>query len=355
MPSAPAGADHKVGSVAYDGWWNRANVGLPVPAPSTVPANAIAVGATGGNADKAAGVSLDLVPPSGSRVTTYEVTLAESNDSNANSNTGAVVLTVCPISAPWSSMKNGSWSALPPADCNLASVTIQAKDARDARDPANIVWHLDVTPIGQVWADGAAAYGLLITEGVTDTSAFQVSWLDSTAGRSTVTLDTAAPKPSGGGTGPAAGPPPPATAAPAGGGGGGGPASPTTAAPRPASPPGPTPLPSSAPVTTSPRPATPVTVSTAAPAGGSPVAASPTTAASSGAAVGAELPAVPASGTLPWWLVLLVPAVLAGAVVTGMTLGPEGRPRAFVRQGGVSRALARRAAHAHAHVPPSPT
>jgi len=351
-PVGPAGAGESRGTATQDGWWNRVQGpadgepdGNPVrplvpaiPKPPNVPADAIAVGATAGQADKVAAVGIDLSLADGASVDGLVLRLKEAEGNGANFGADKAKVVACPATGPWGPGQNAAWRDRPVADCGLGS-------AEGTRGDDGI-WTFDLVAIGRLWADPTAALAangvVLAVDPASSPPSVQISWLNVDSGEVAVELTATPPGPA---------------ATPAGG------------APADA-----------APVAAEAAPAAPSVVTAAAasgafPSGGAtaePFASSfgsgtagamtPTGIDSTGAAETgspAEVALNPAPGGAPpvlqarpavdFWehvpapTALLVPVALALAVLVGMALGPAGRPSpVFRREGGLSRALARR-------------
>lgn len=336
------------------GWWNRLQgpaegepdgnpirpLAPPVPKPPTVPADAIATSAGGGQVDKVAAVGIDLVLAPGDSVDGLVLRLHESPAGGANVGADKAKVTACPATAPWGPGQNAAWRERPPADCRLGSAAgVRADDG---------TWMFDLTAIARRWADPArpaAPDGVVLSvDPAGSPSPVQVSWLDVDSGHVAVDLATTPGPPTAAGADAGPVPPPePATAAapPAGTGA----ALSDTATD---------------------------TRALAAPSGGvwrDPLGLAtgqPTFAAKPAGPDAAGAPADPAAVALPdgpapnrpvlparravdFWehvpgpTAVLFPITAGLAVLIGLVLGPAGRPApVFRREGGLSRALARR-------------
>ena len=330
--------------VIQDGWWNRLQgpqegepPGNPLrpaiprlPAPPTVPADSIAVGASAGQVDKVAAVGIDVLAPLGGTVDSMTLRLKQSPANGSNVNADMAKVSACPVTNPWGPDKNANWADRPQADCNLAKVEGQRAETE---------WTFDLTPLGSFWVDPASGVlpnGVLLqVEPVP--GVVQVSWIGFDAGGIALEVVASAPPESG--------------------------AFDSS---------------SSDSVSTFPTTTTEETTFTATETGlglddGSSSfsgdsstfsgqtgldAAAPTE--STGAAAPTAPPATtsggPSSlkarpvkvwGNLPAPTVLLLPTVLGLALLVGWALGPTGQPLpAHSREGGLSRALARRRAGA---------
>jgi hypothetical protein len=340
------------------GWWNRLQgsmegepPGNPVrplipafPAPPTVPGDAIAAGASGGQPDKVAAVGIEVAVPTAGHVDALTLRLTESPAQSANTNAATAKVLACPATVPWGANKNSSWVDRPKSDCGLGQA--EGKRAADG------TWTFDLTALAGLWADPVAPlaqYGVVLAlDPAASPGVTQVSWLDVDTGKVAVDLLASGP------TGPA----PPAAPAESPSGG------PTSAA---------SPAPDGAMV------AVPVAEGSGAARGSAELAFSdplafptgqPVYAPISSPAVGSgtELstapdasvpvilsPARPLGRTLrarpvvglgdevPATTLLLVPIALGLALLIGLVLGPTGRPLpVWKRAGGLSRALDRR-------------
>ena len=356
-PALPASAAESRSAATQDGWWNRFQgpvegepEGNPirplapaVPKPPNVPADAIAVGVTAGQVDKIAAVGIDVLLADGATLAGLTLRLKESASNGANLGADKVKVTACPATTPWGPGQNAAWRDRPTADCGLAA----AEGAR----AADGMWTFDLGAIGRLWADPVApmpAYGVVLSiDPASAPSAAQVSWVNFDSGGVAVEL-TATP------AGPApAGDPAPVVSDPA--------AAAAAPAPLPTSPFAETAtgltVPGFAAVTPDPlafgaaQPAfADVTPPAADPfqSGAVPEPPAETTLAAPAAGPGPVLQTRPAVGfweRLPGSTALLVPVAVGLAILVGVVLGPGGRPAPVLRrEGGLSRALARRSA-----------
>ncbi len=358
-PVAPARAvaDNGGGSRSaptQDGWWNRLQgpadgepdgnparpLVPPVPGPPTVPADAIAAGAGAGQVDKVAAIGIDLALADGATVGGLTLRLRESPAGGASVGADRAKVTACPATAAWGPNRNAAWRDRPAADCSRGSV--QGVRAADG------TWTFDLTAIGRLWKAAVAPMAgngvVLAVDPAGSPSPVQVSWLDVETGHVAVDLTAAAPP-----APPSAPPPsaeasavaaPPPLAAPA---------APISGAIAPSLVSGPGGLEASSGEAAggageaagggdaSAVPPTGTDVAAAVPAG---QAAPP-----AGGAALRDRPAVGFWGHVPRPAGLLVPIAAGLAGLVGLVLGPMGRPSpVFRREGGLSRALARRAA-----------
>lgn len=351
-PAAPAGAADSRGAASQDGWWNRLQgpaenepEGNPlrplvpaVPKPPNVPADAIASSGGAGQVDKVAAVGIDLALADGASVEGLTLRLKESAAGGANIGAEEAKVLACPAVIPWGPIQNGAWRDRPTADCTKGSAEgVRAADG---------TWVFDLTALGRRWGDPFAplpANGVVLSvDPAASTTPVQVSWLNVDSGQIAVELAATPglPPPDGAddGTAPvplaAAAPAPPSGppyresgVAPRSYTGGGGVTSdpPAFASGQPAF------VPADAPAAH--------TAESAAPAQPEPTPPAPP----------APAPVPRTRSSVDFWervptpTVLLVPLALGLAVLVGVVLGPGGRPSpVFVREGGLSRALARR-------------
>lgn len=186
--------------LSQDGWWNRAQgpqepepesplrpvIGGTVPAPSTVPADGLGVGAVLGEADKVAAVGFVLDAPLDAFVDRLTLTMKESTAANANANVAAAAIVACPITDFWASAKNGDFVNRPGCDDGQSVPGTRSADG---------TWTFDLATMAAAWLDGTLSQnGVLLKESVEPPVSFQVSFGDLSTG--TVVLDFSA---SGGG------------------------------------------------------------------------------------------------------------------------------------------------------------
>jgi hypothetical protein len=145
FPMATSAADARVPA---DAWWNALAVSSPapisVPPPSSVPAEAIAVGHEV-QPDKMAAIGITLQSPRGSIVDKLTLTLKEAGGPAANIGAAGAKVVACPITGPWEPVHNGAWSAVPDHDCGLAKV--EGKRSDDG------TWTFDLRSFGAQWLD----------------------------------------------------------------------------------------------------------------------------------------------------------------------------------------------------------
>ncbi len=327
-PMVPGAAAQASVVADRDGWWNRASGGTAVASPTAavpVPANGLAVAASNGEPEKAAavGVRLDVDRSAFQRLI---LNLAEAEGGLSTVGTQVAAIKACPIQADWAPVKGGPW---PPPSASEAGC---AKGSRSTEG----VWSFDISTIAQRWLDGGLAQnGVLLVEDAAPPASFQVTWGDRTTGDVSFGLDVAVKE---GSSSPPPAPPPAEEPAPAGDtapppdsggssdfastppsfqlrdGGGLAPAAPVEPQ-EPALPDLATPDPP--------------------PAASGPRSPTPTPGTQS----------ISLTDNLPAGTPLLGPLALVVAGVAAYSLGPAGRPPATSRrEGGVSRALARRRA-----------
>jgi hypothetical protein len=356
-PVAPAGAADSRGAATQDGWWNRVQgpaEGEPdgnalrplvpaIPQPPNVPADAIAAGGGGGQVDKVAAVGIDVALADGARVEQLTLRLKEATGGGANVGAERARVLACPAAKPWEPSQNGPWRDRPTADCGVGS----AQGVRSADG----TWAFDLTAVGRLWGDPfapLAANGVVLSVDPASPTPVQVSWFNVGSGQIAVELtatpgaplpedrgDPAAPQPL------AAAPPTPPS---------GGPyldsAADTRAFPAESGGVASDPLafasgrpafaPSGGDAAEPAEPAEPVVPVGPPEEAALPAPAADTPARGEGAAVGFW-------ERVPTPTALLVPVTIGLAVLIGVVLGPGGRPSPdFAREGGLSRALARR-------------
>jgi hypothetical protein len=350
--AAPAQATESRGVATQDGWWNRLQgpqegepAGNPVrpivpalPKPPNVPAVAIATSVTAGQIDKVAAVGIDVVLAEGATLDGLVLRLKESPASGANIGAEGAKVLACPATNPWGSGQNGNWQDRPVADCGLGS----APGAR----AGDGTWTFDLAAIGRLWADPYAplpAYGVVLSiDPAAASSPVQVSWLNFETGG--VSVDFAAGPATGGiadggpvATEPSAAPvdtaPGPVLAGAAGSGAYPSAEENVTGFPASSTVPGAyTSTPAAADAATGAEPAesaAEATLNAAAPESPAPVLRSRR--------------AVDFWEHVPTPTALLIPVAFGLALLVSVALGPAGRPSpVFRREGGLSRALARR-------------
>lgn len=310
------------GTVDKVGWWNRSNMRIDnptgpitVPPPPGIPEDRLVVGAAGG--DPASMSAIGFLPEAdkGAVVTSFTLTISESDDP-ANQGGDGAVIGACPIVSFWAGGENGAWDTRPEWDCEAAL-------AEGTRDDGT--WTFDLTPIATVWLDPLEAIapdGFVLIEGSDPPDSFQVVFDPSTvelALEFEPAPDTAedpfvipdAPTDTSGPTGNFSAPISSGNSSTFGGSPSVDVETPTTTAPA------------------APQPEPP-----------SDEQALPTQPAANESNEGVFF------GNLPGGLPLLLLAVGGLCVLMGLALGPLGEPTTHTRQRGVSRALEARAAAA---------
>ena len=182
--------------LSQDGWWNRAQgrqeaepenplrpvIGGTIPAPSTVPPDALGVGAVLGEPDKVAAVGFLLEAPFDALVDRIVLTMKESTAANANANAAGAAITACPITDFWAGVKNGEFVNRPACEETQTVAGTRAEDG---------TWTFDLTSFGTSWLDGTLTQnGVLLREAVEAPASFQVSFADLASGG--ITVDFAA-------------------------------------------------------------------------------------------------------------------------------------------------------------------
>jgi len=314
--AGPGPAPLEGATVDDAGWWNRVRpqIELPTgqpPAPPVpgVPAGALVVGATAGEADAIAAVAVEPEHAEGATIETFELLLREVDDEGANLGTTFAAVVACPITGFWIGGENGVWETRPEYDCSLAEAPgVRAEDGS---------WTFDLRAIGQLWSDETVPNeGVALVEKVEPPTGFRIAYqglADLGIGARVVASggDDDGDDAFGGGSGGGGFD----TGGSSGGGftGGGGGTSGGFQPPSNTSPP-------------------PQTTATTAPAGDETAADVP-------------LPTVPISGpgsplgTLPWWSWPLALLALVVGLVAMVALGPSGEPVAAGTGGGITRAV----------------
>lgn len=346
LEPGPTGA----AAATQDGWWNRfqgPQEGEPegnplrpllpaVPSPPTVPGDAIAAGAAGGQPDKVAAVGIEVALPSGGTVDALTLRLKEAPGNGANINSNMAKVLACPATTPWGPAKNAAWRDRPQADCALG----QAEGTRDGDG----TWTFDLTALGKLWTDPFAPipqHGVVLSvDAAASPGVTQVSWLDFDSGNVVVELvASVTPEAPPFGTPTDSAPPSSFTEPPA----------PDPEVPFAAPPDEGFGSPFSDPLAF-PSGDT-VFAPTFPPASGTPATGANPAPTALVAAPGSQpqgqpyrlRPAVGFWENVPAPTALLLPVALGLALLTGLALGPGGRPLPVSpRAGGLSRALARR-------------
>ncbi len=302
-----------------DGWWNRAKGGnLPPTSPSVpfpVPPNGLAVAASNGEPEKATavGVRLDVDPRAFRRLI---LNLKESPDNGSSLGVQVAAIKACAIEADWAPAKDGPWPPPPAATDGCVNGTRSADG----------VWSFDLSAIALRWLEGGLAQnGVLLVENVNPPASFQVAWGDRTTPALTFGLDVVVDDASS----PESSPQEPAPA----------PADDEGSSVAQAPPPRSTTASfefSGQDAFVSPEPVEPATTPAPAPA---PVLAAPVR-----PAPATPVDPVSVGEKIPAGAFLLGPLALVLGGLAAYSLGPAGDPSALAvrREGGVSRALARR-------------
>ena len=201
----PVDAQTADAQLTQDGWWNRlqgsivvgpvqepANplrdtVNPQVPAPPTVPGNALAVGAAGGESAAIAAVGIATGANDGGTVSVATLTLKESSEPGANANSALAKVAACPITNFWAGARNGAWVDRPAFECADPGA-VEGKRAPDG------TWTFDLTRVAQSWLDGnLEPNGVVFAPVAGSPENFQVSFLD--IGSGTMTLQFSATPP----------------------------------------------------------------------------------------------------------------------------------------------------------------
>ena len=119
--------------------------------------------------------SWPTAPPS----TGSSLRLEESDASGANVGADKAKVLACPATVPWGPGQNAAWRDRPVADCSLGSAEgVRAADG---------TWTFDLAAIGRLWADPFAplpAYGVVLSvDPAASPSPVQVSWLNFETGK----------------------------------------------------------------------------------------------------------------------------------------------------------------------------
>ena len=193
---APASAGAEEAIISQDGWWNRLQgpqpseptnplrpvIGPFISPPNSVPANAIAVGAQGGEPDKVAAVGIILDAAEGAIADRLILTLKEAPGNGANLNSGSAKISACPITGFWAGTRNGQWIDRPACDDSQSVAGVREPDG---------TWKFDLTLLAMTWLDPTSTIGqngVLLVEAVDAPQSFQVSFLDAASGGITTDL-----------------------------------------------------------------------------------------------------------------------------------------------------------------------
>jgi len=317
----PAGAQTGAASFAkfnHDGWWQKNAF------PPNVPADAVAVSADGGDTSRVAAFGMHVFVGPDEVLSNLKLTLKETTQPGANypppppeqvagqqPAQSQVLIGACPITQIYVPEDGGVYpGSAPVADCQAAR--------GDGVRLADGSWEFDLTTLAELWLSNAMENkGVLLIERVAAPMSFQVAFQDLTTNTpkldlstdvaldedetdtgtedETFTEDVVTPPSSGDNFFSAIA---------------------DTDASTPTTPLGivETPPTTAAPAVPEPEPAPRVAVDRK-----------------------------PTKGKLPLAMLLLVPAIMGVALIGGMVLGPAGDPATSrTREGGLSRALARR-------------
>ena len=318
MPVGAQTADSEA-QLSQDGWWNRLQGSITVgpvqepanplrdtvnpqaPAPPTVPGNALAVGAAGGEAAAVAAIGITTGAAAGGIASSVVLTLKEAPDPGANANSALAKVAACPITNFWAGARNGAWVDRPAFECADPGA-VEGKRAADG------TWTFDLTRLAQSWLDGMLEpNGIVLAPLAGSPENFQVSFLDIASGAVTLQF-VATPAPSFD--------------------------EPSTSFDD---------VPVSEPVTDVPR-EEPLFETPVAPAPAEPPPP-PLEGAMQDPGPAEEVPQAKVSGLgdIPFPVLLLVPLALGLAALLAYALGPAGRPDpSGARTGSVSRVLASR-------------
>ena len=183
-------------TLTQDGWWNRfqgpievgpaeepANplrqtVNPQLPAPPTVPPNAIAVGGTDAEPTSVAAVGFILDDAPGAIVSQLVLTLKESPSGNQNA--AGAKIAACPITSFWAGAKNAAWVDRPAFECADPGAVLGERGADGT-------WTFDLSSLGQSFVDALLDQnGVAIAPAVGAAEPFQVSFLDIANGGVTI-------------------------------------------------------------------------------------------------------------------------------------------------------------------------
>lgn len=313
---AQTGGESSHAELNDNGWWQKNAF------PPNVPADAVAVSADGGDTSRVAAFGMDVFVGPDEVLGSLKLTLKETTQPGANypppppeqtagqqPAQSQVVIGACPITKIYTPEDGGPYANAPVADCEVAR--------GDGVRLADGSWEFDLTTLAELWLSNAMENkGVLLIERVAAPMSFQVAFQDITTGTPQLDLSTdfALDEETDNGTDDETFTEDVVT--PPSGGDNFFSAIADTDVSTPTTPLGivETPPTTAAPAAPEPAPAPRVVVNRK-----------------------------PTKGTLPLAMLLLVPAIMGVALVGGMVLGPEGDPAtARNREGGLSRALARR-------------
>jgi hypothetical protein len=132
-------------AVPNEAWWNYYTLEPTVGTPTTVPSDAIGVGNLIGSSDKVAAIGLKLNAEPGSRLDALTLSLKESDAPLANVNAASAKVQACAITGPWAPAMNSDWNSVPSYDCDLGRVVGKRSD--------DGTWTFDLAPLGKQWID----------------------------------------------------------------------------------------------------------------------------------------------------------------------------------------------------------
>jgi hypothetical protein len=149
--------------VDQTGWWSATGATVvpgvtpAIPAPPTVPAGSIAVGAVGGQTSMVAGVGLVIGAAPGATVTKLSLALRPADGNGTDTSTAVTAIRACPMTVFWAGVENGPIDQAPTSDCAVA--------AANGTRGADGTWTFDLTAIAAMWVDpasGLAMNGVLL-------------------------------------------------------------------------------------------------------------------------------------------------------------------------------------------------
>ena len=183
-------------TLTQDGWWSRFQGPLEVgdaeepanplretvnpqlPAPPTVPANAIAVGGTDAEPTSVAAVGFILDDAPGAIVSQLVLTLKEAPSGNQNA--AGAKIAACPITSFWAGARNAAWVDRPAFECADPGAVLGQR-------AADGTWTFNLSSLGQSFVDELLSQnGVAIAPAVGATEPFQVSFLDIASGSVTI-------------------------------------------------------------------------------------------------------------------------------------------------------------------------
>lgn len=184
-------------TLTQDGWWNRlqgplsagpaqepanplrGTVNPQLPAPPTVPGNALAVGGTNAEPTSVAAVGFILDDTPGAIVSQLVLKLKEAPGSG-NQNAEGAKIAACPITSFWAGARNAAWADRPAFECADPGAVLGQRGADGT-------WSFDLTALGQSYVDELLDQnGVAIAPVVGAAEPFQVTFLDIASGGVTV-------------------------------------------------------------------------------------------------------------------------------------------------------------------------